>query len=94
MLIKPKPNGPIINPARTTEQRIKEAIGGRKVEEGDKIYVFFEEPEKLTMLEDFKGVYCKKTLLKKLYKTLEIFDTLIDVSLFPNFSLKRNEGRL
>lgn len=84
----------ILNPERTNEQRVKDALKGKSVEEGDKIYIFFETEEKLTLVENFNGEYSKKKLFNKLYKTLEIFDTLIDVSVFPNFSLKRNEGRI
>ena len=84
----------VLNPERTNEARVKEALRGRKVEEGDKIFVFFQTPEKLTLVEDFNGNYDKATLYKKLYKTLEIFSTLIDVDIFPNYSLKRNEGRI
>lgn len=84
----------VLNPKRTNESRITDAIGGHHVEEGDKIFVFFETAEKITRLEDFKGVYCKKTLFKKLYKSMEIFDNLVGIDVFPNFALKRNEGRL
>ena len=84
----------VLYPERTTEQRIKDAIGDKKVQEGDKIKVFFDTDESLCLLENFNGTYCKKRLYEKLYKTLSIFDTLIDVSVFPNFSLKRNETRL
>lgn len=83
----------ILNPERTTEERIKAALT-RPVQEGDKIKVFFETPEKVTLLEDFNGTIDKPTLYRKLYKSLEIFNTVVDVGVFPNFSLKRNEKRL
>jgi DNA polymerase elongation subunit (family B) len=83
----------VLHPQRTTEQRIKDAIT-KPVEEGDKIRVFFETPKKLTLLENFNGTIDKPTLYKKLYKTMDIFATVVDVGVFPNFSLKRNEKRL
>lgn len=84
----------VLKPERTNEQRIKEAIGQKEVNEGDKIFVFFEECDKLCLVENFNGKYCRKTLHKKLFKTLEIFSTLLDVSIFPNYALKRNEVRI
>lgn len=83
----------VLNPTRTNEQRIKDAIT-KPVEEGDKIFVFFEASDRLAMVDDFKGTFCSNTLYKKLYKTLEIFDTIIDVDVFPNFALRRNEDRI
>jgi len=84
----------VLKPERTNEQRIKDAIGQKEVSEGDKIFVFFEEAERLALLENFKGVYCRATLLNKLYKTLDIFNTVLEMDVFPNYSLKRNEERL
>lgn len=84
----------VLNPKRTNEQRVLDAIGDKVVQEGDKIYVFFEEKEKLCLRENFTGLYSVDTLLKKLYKNLDTFENLIDVSLFPDYSLKRNKGLL
>lgn len=80
----------VLNGERTNETRVLEAIGDRDVSEGDKIYVFFKTPTELCLRENFDGTYCVDTLLGKLYDTLCIFETIIDVSLFPNFSLQRN----
>lgn len=84
----------VLNPERTNEQRVKDAIGKTPVEEGDKIHVFFESSDRLALVENFSGMYCSKTLYNKLYKTLDIFSTLLDIDMVPNYSLKRNETRL
>lgn len=84
----------VLHPQRTNEARIKEALGTKHVEEGDKVFVFFETPEKLTLKENYNGIIDKPTLYKKLYKTLEIFNTVLDISVFPNYSLKRNLKRI
>lgn len=84
----------VLYPERTNEARIKEAIEGKHVKEGDKIYVFFQRPEKITLLENYSGEIDNHTLYKKVYKTLEIFSTVMDIGVFPNFSLKRNLKRI
>jgi DNA polymerase elongation subunit (family B) len=81
----------ILKPERTTELKIKLAIKNEVgVQEGDKIQVFFLPDQTLCLEKNFKGDYCKATLLKKLYMTVKIFDTIIPKTLFPNYGLKRN----
>jgi hypothetical protein len=83
-----------LNAERTNETRVLDAIEGTDYREGDKIYVFFKTPEELCLREKFDGTYDTDILLDKLHSTLEIFDTILDVELFPNFSLKRNRDLL
>lgn len=86
----------VLNPGRTNEQRIADAIkaSGQKVSEGDKIYVFFKTETQLALKETFDGTYSVKKFLGKLYNTIKIFDSVIDLSLFPNYTLKRNAEQL
>lgn len=84
----------VLEPKRTNEQRILDAIGDKHVQEGDKIHVFFEEKEKLCLLENFKGVYDRDKLYEKLYKTIKIFETILDIKEYPNYKLKRNKKLL
>jgi hypothetical protein len=84
----------VLNPDRTNEQRVADAIKNASVNEGDKVYLFNVTPTELCVREDFKGVYCVDTLLGKLYDTLSIFETVIDISIVPNFTLKRNKKLL
>lgn len=84
----------VLNPKRTNESRIQDAIGEKKVAEGDKIFVFFEGKTTLCLAENFKGKIDADTLYKKLYKTLEIFETVLDISMFPNYALKKNKDAL
>lgn len=78
----------------TTQVRIREALKGRSVQEGDKVYMFFKTESERCLLENFDGKYDADILLGKLYDTLCIFETVIDVKLFPNLTLKRNKGLL
>lgn len=90
----------LMNGERKNETRVMDALKGTALNEGDKVFVFVKEvidwkkpkkEQKIYELRDnFSGQYCKRTLLRKLYDTLEIFDTVIDVSLFPNYSKTKN----
>lgn len=84
----------VLNPERTNEQRILDAIGDKPVQEGDKIHVFFRTATELCLKENYDGEYCKTTLLKKLYKTVKILEPVLDMHQFPNYALKRNQELL
>jgi hypothetical protein len=81
----------VLTNTRTNEKRIRDALKGRPVQEGDKVFTFFKTPTEICLLEDFDGTYCVNTLLGKLYDTLCIFETVIDVKTIPNLTLKRNQ---
>jgi DNA polymerase elongation subunit (family B) len=84
----------VLTNTRTNEKRIRDALKGRPVQEGDKIYTYFKTPTEIALLQDFDGTYDVDTLLGKLYDTLCIFERVIDVSLIPNLTLKRNKQLL
>lgn len=81
----------VLNPSRTNEQRVLDAITEAKLDvaQGDKVYIFFEEPTKLKIREKFSGQYDAKTLLKKLYKSTEIFEQVIEMSAIPKYHNKK-----
>jgi DNA polymerase elongation subunit (family B) len=81
----------VLTGKETVQVRIREALKGHPVQEGDKVYQFFKTPETRCMLQDFDGTYDVSILLGKLYKTLCIFQTVIDVKAIPNLTLKRNQ---
>lgn len=78
----------------TAQVRIREALKGRPVQEGDKVYQFFKTEKERCMLEDFDGNYDSNILLGKLHDTLCIFETVLDVKKYPNYSLKKNRKLL
>lgn len=85
----------VLNPERTNELKVKNAIENSEYMEGDKIYVFFDNEDNLRLAEHFNGDYNKSRLLGKLYKTAQVFSTILDTKvLFPNYSLKRNKELL
>lgn len=117
----------VLNPARTNEQKILDALKGRPVSQGDKIYVYFAEERSATqvpryktdrktkekvlvcyvekevvanplrMKEDWqadKPDHCVDTLLDRLYNTIKIFKNVINIELFPKYTLKANKEKL
>lgn len=84
----------VLNPKRTNEQKVLDAIAGTEYVEGDRVFMFFKEDSSLSLVERFDGDYCRKTLLKKLFNTAQVFSKVLDVkSIFPNLALKKN-GKL
>jgi hypothetical protein len=81
----------MIESKRTNETRVIDAIKGSDYREGDRFFVYRMPDESLRLAEHFDGVYDKSSLLKNLYNTVEIFDTVLPVkTLFLNYSLKKN----
>lgn len=84
----------VLEGTRTNETKVMDAIQGTEYVEGDKLYVFYLEDNSLCLKENFKGLYNKKRLLKRLYDTIEIFENVIDISVFKNYSLVNNMKEL
>lgn len=85
----------VLNASRTNEQKVKDAIVDSEYVEGDRAYFYFRSDNSLCLAEKFDGDYNRERLLEKLYRTAEIFDSILDVKkLFPNYKLKRNKKLL
>lgn len=84
----------VLDAKRTNEQKVLDVIEGSEIVEGDRIYTYFKNDCSLALVENFDGDYNKDKLLEKLYKTIEIFENVIDINLFLNYKLKRNKELL
>jgi len=85
----------VLTNIRTNEKKVREAIAGTEYVEGDRIYLYFRPDKSLRLLEHFDGDYCRKSLLRKLWTTAQVFANVIDVKIFfPNLALKKNGGLL
>lgn len=82
----------VLTSTRTNETRVLDALQGEHFQEGDKIRVFFETPTKLTLDKNYKGIYCKDTLLGKLHATVKVLSPVLDMTKFLNYKLKKNKG--
>lgn len=81
----------VLNPERTNEQKVFDCIQGTEYVEGDRIYCYFRSDNSLGLVEKYDGDYNKEKLLEKLFKTSEIFDTVIPEGTFVNYKLKKNK---
>jgi hypothetical protein len=84
----------VLNPKRTTEQRILDAIGDKPVQEGDKIRVFFKSDTEVCLEENFDGTYDENRMYDKLFKTVKVLAPVLDLKKFPNYKLVRNKKLL
>ena len=84
----------VLEGTRTNETKVMDAIVDTEYVEGDKLYVFYKEDNTLCLLENFKGEYNKKRLLKRLYDTIKIFKNIIDMEQFPKYYNKKELERL
>lgn len=84
----------VLNPERTNEQRIFNCIEGMDVQMGDKILTYFREDGNLQLMEKWENNHDKLRLIEKLYKTLCIFENVLDVSHYPKYHLKKQKEAL
>lgn len=84
----------VLNAKRTNEQRVLDAIDGSDYQEGDKIRTYFTPDGNLKLQEHWANDHCTATLVEKLFKTVKIFETVLDIKQFPNYSLKRSKALL
>lgn len=83
-----------LNPQRTNEEKIFDIIKDTEYSEGDRIYCYFKSDGSLSLAENFDGDYDRDKMLEKLFKTAEIFDTVLPMDQFKNYKLKRNKKEL
>jgi len=84
----------VLNPERTNESRVLDAIENSDYREGDKIRVYFTLDGSLKLEENWNNDHDTTKLVEKLFKTVKIFETVLDIEAFPNFKLKRNQELL
>jgi DNA polymerase I len=87
----------VLNPERTNEQKVLDALHGKQVQMGDKIYVYFTETEALKLQEEWSAEapdHDKVKLTEKLFKTIEVFDSVIPMEKFPNYKLVKNQNTI
>lgn len=79
----------VLNSERTNEKNIMEALEGvEDIQMGNKIYVFFDTEGKLKLQQNWTGQHDPYKLMERLYKTLLIFQNLIDINSYPKYYLK------
>lgn len=84
----------VLNPERTNEARVAEAVKDMNVALGDKVRVYFTRDGNLKSETVWANDHDTDRLCEKLFKTIKIFESVIDIKLFPNYKLKRNKPLL
>lgn len=84
----------LLKGTRTNETKVLKAMEGSDFSEGDKIYIYFKKDGSLGLKENFDGDYDVSVLHKKIFKSISTFETVLDMSKFMNYSLKRNQKLL
>lgn len=84
----------VLKSDRRNESNVRDALEGSEYVEGDKVYMYYREDGTLQLVERFDGEYDKLRLLKKLFDTSKVFETVLPEGTFINYSLKRSQGLL
>lgn len=85
----------VYNSDRLTKRKLLEAVEGAEYSPGDKVFVYFNDIDGLSLVENFKeGCYNKERLLEKLYKVSTRFSAVINTEEFKNYKLKKNKRDL
>lgn len=84
----------VLNPKRLNEQKVLDALQGTEYQQGDKRYFFYKEDMSLCLVEKFDGDYSKSKLYENIYNTIYIFESIINIDVFPNYKLKKNQELL
>lgn len=80
---------------RTNEVKLRNAIQGTEIVEGDRAYVYYTPDNDLRLVQHFDGNYNKARLYKNLYDTAWVFESILDCELlFKNYALKKNQKEL
>jgi DNA polymerase, archaea type len=79
----------VLNPERTNEQKVFDAINESEVQEGDKILVYFTKEGTIKQAKDWQNDHDPYKLLEKLFKTVSIFESVVDKKQFINYNLKK-----
>lgn len=85
----------VLNSERTNESKLRDAIEGTEIVEGDRCHVYYTPENELKLVQDFDGNYNKDRLYQNLYDTAWVFESVLDCDmLFTNYKLKKNKKLL
>lgn len=78
----------VLNPERTNEQKINDALEDNDVQMGDKVNLYFAIDGSLKLEDNWCGDHDPYKLIEKLWKTVLIFSNVLDINLFMKYHLK------
>lgn len=84
----------VLNAERLNEMKVLDAIKGTEYVEGDKPRFYYTPEGNLKLIEHWDGKYNVDKCLEKLYNSVYVFETIMDMGQFLNYKLKRNKKLL
>lgn len=85
----------VLEPSRLNEQKVLDALRRKEVQEGDKIWVYYDSADQLQLVENWEpGQESKSRLAKRIFDTFKIFQALIPFNQFPKYHLKTKQKEL
>jgi DNA polymerase, archaea type len=84
----------VLNPERKNEQKVYDAIIGKNYQEGDKVWLYTTEDDRLELIENFKNNADKWHYVKRVYNTLSILSNIINIDMFPKYYNKKSRQLL
>jgi hypothetical protein len=85
----------VLTSQRTNETKLKDALKNNEYMEGDKVWVYFKKDGSLELRDNFNGDYDKIRLLDKCYRSILIFQEILDIDkYFIKYHLKKNKNLL
>lgn len=78
----------VAEPSRTNEQRQLDALAGKKMQLGDKYYVYFRPDGTLGTVDSWNNDHDVNKLMARIWSTLKIFENVIPMDTIPKYHLK------
>jgi DNA polymerase elongation subunit (family B) len=84
----------VLNSERMNEEKVRLALDGADWQPGDRRYFFYRSDNSMCLVENFVGEYDKIKLVRRVYDTIKIFGTVVDINLFTKYHLKGKRKEL
>lgn len=81
----------VLNPKRTNEQKVLDALKGQKIQMGDKIFCYFKNDDSLGLQEFWDNDHNILKMMGNLYNSLNVFKNVLDMTHYVKFTLKSHE---
>lgn len=84
----------VLTQSSPASKNIYEAIKDQNLQLGNKYNLYFKEDGSLEMVENYNNDHSRQKLLDKVYSTMEVFNEVLDMDYYPNFSGAGNFKKL
>lgn len=84
----------VLTQSTKAQEKVFAAIQGVHYQEGDKFRMFFKSDDELCLVDKFDGTYCADRLYEKLFKTLSIFEPILQVEYGNDEKVVKKTGKI